>query len=93
MPAEGCALPSSQVPSGKPKRTLDKVEAGNVYGRLTAVSKASDQRDARGTIRRMWNCICSCGKHRVVRYAGHAPGLFFAGARLYVQANQLRSAK
>lgn len=40
---------------------------GQKFGKLTVVSRADDYNNPNGTIFIMWNCVCDCGVHTVVR--------------------------
>ena len=67
MPADDCALPSSQPPSGKPRRG-QVIEVGDQFGRLTVTAQAPSLADHTGRKRRkMWRCLCECGSEPVVR--------------------------
>jgi hypothetical protein len=43
---------------------------GNVFGRLTVVSRAENAKDGRPT----WNCVCSCDSNATVVSGSHLLG-------------------
>ncbi len=39
---------------------------GNVYGRLTVISRAPDKLYENGRRKSFWNCLCSCGEPKII---------------------------
>lgn len=43
----------------------DSEMIGKKFGRLTVVSRAGSEK-GKGLSRKLWNCVCECGKHKIV---------------------------
>lgn len=40
--------------------------SGKTFGYLTVLNRADDWYDSAGRRKIMWDCICSCGTHKIV---------------------------